>query len=273
MSLIGYDTTGRVTSITGAAPSNGASRPAHRYTYTSAPTTTTDGETRVTQDGVSTPTGYSGKVTFNAALRATSSTDGQGRVSTTEYNGKDQLVRAVDPAGRVSTTVYDYADRTIASYGPAPATCFTGHTPTVACQNTVPTGTTAYDQGLTGLHVDWYNNSTLAQAPVARSLGLGAAATAPLTVDWGAGAPVAGVNADNFSLRATGYLTFPTTGTYNFTLNVDDGARSGSTMCCWPTTGTPAATPCPAPSTSRTSRPAPPGRSRSRWGSTPAAPA
>ena len=33
------------------------------------------------------------------------------------------------------------------------------------------------------------------------------------------------MNAESFSLRATGYLTFPTTGTYNFSLIVDDGAR------------------------------------------------
>ncbi len=52
VSLIGYDTAARVTSITGPEPGAGVARPAHRYTYSSAPAGSTDGETRVTEDGV-----------------------------------------------------------------------------------------------------------------------------------------------------------------------------------------------------------------------------
>ncbi len=73
--------------------------------------------------------------------------------------------------------------------------------------------------------MDWYNTTGLAGAPVARTLGLGPAATAPLRANWSTNAPVTGVNPDNFGFRATGYLTFPTAGTYHFTLNVDNSAR------------------------------------------------
>jgi beta-glucosidase len=42
---------------------------------------------------------------------------------------------------------------------------------------------------------------------------------------WGGGSPAAGVPATNWSARWTGTLTPPTTGTYTFALNSDDGSR------------------------------------------------
>jgi beta-glucosidase len=43
--------------------------------------------------------------------------------------------------------------------------------------------------------------------------------------DWGAGSPASGVNSDNFSVRWTGSLVPPVTGTYTLALTSDDGSR------------------------------------------------
>lgn len=53
------------------------------------------------------------------------------------------------------------------------------------------------------------------------------------TFDWGTGSPQTGINADNFSLHWTTSVTFPTGGTYRFTLRADDRAMlylEGSTQ-------------------------------------------
>jgi len=42
---------------------------------------------------------------------------------------------------------------------------------------------------------------------------------------WGTAAPAAGVTADNFSVRWTGRVQAPVTGTYRFTTVSDDGVR------------------------------------------------
>jgi subtilisin family serine protease len=45
------------------------------------------------------------------------------------------------------------------------------------------------------------------------------------SANWGTAAPVTGVPADNFSLRWTGYLRAPVTGTYSFTTKSDGGIK------------------------------------------------
>ena len=227
-STISYDSNGRVSHVQSPKPSASQPRLGHTYTYQAAPVrdsnggTASDGITLVHVDGLTPASGFDTKVTFNADYRATSTSDALGRTSYTEYNGNDQLLKSTDPAGRVSTTTYDYADRPTAEYGPAPVSCFTGYTPTPACAATVPTSSTAYDEGLQGLHTEWWNNATYSGAPAARTLGLGTSANGATAANWGTGAPVSGINADNFSMRATGYITFANAGNYQFALSGDD---------------------------------------------------
>jgi YVTN family beta-propeller protein len=49
--------------------------------------------------------------------------------------------------------------------------------------------------------------------------------TEAVNFNWGNGQPVVGVAADNFSVRWTGTVTIPASGTYTFRTNSDDGAR------------------------------------------------
>jgi hypothetical protein len=64
----------------------------------------------------------------------------------------------------------------------------------------------------------YYSNPNLAGAPVAyRSTGL-------IDFNWGTGSPLAGMPADNFSVRWTAQVSFEP-GTYRFTTVSDDGVR------------------------------------------------
>lgn len=64
----------------------------------------------------------------------------------------------------------------------------------------------------------YYNNMTLSGSPAVTKT------DSEVDFDWGAGAPVSGVNANNFSVRWTKTQNLPA-GTYNFTVGTDDGVR------------------------------------------------
>jgi hypothetical protein len=49
--------------------------------------------------------------------------------------------------------------------------------------------------------------------------------TEPVDFDWVGGEPAVGFGVDNFSIRWTGSITAPATGTYIFRVWIDDGAR------------------------------------------------
>ena len=222
LTQIDYDSpTGKakVAAITGPSPQLGIARPAHTYRYDPA-----NRQTFTDIAGLSPATGFAGKVTYDDADRALAATDGTGKVTAQTWSPKDQALTSTDPAGRVSTTVYDHADRETDTYGPAPGSCFTGQLPTAACANTVPHKHTDYDQGLNGLAVAWYDNNSLTGAPKVFTTGIGTA-DGSLVRNWGTAAPTAGIPADQYSLRATGEITFPQAGDYTLRLLVDDGIR------------------------------------------------
>ncbi len=65
----------------------------------------------------------------------------------------------------------------------------------------------------------YFNNMTMSGTPVVDQC------ESAINHDWGAGAPVAGVNADGFSATWDGSFTFTSAGTYTFTATADDGIR------------------------------------------------
>ncbi|SER12773.1 RHS repeat-associated core domain-containing protein [Actinokineospora terrae] len=219
---IGYDNTAAVkpvaTSVTSPAPTSGAARPQHSFRY--------DRPNRIAYTdiaGITPAIGFFNKVIYDDADRLLSTTDATGKVSSQTWSVKDQKLTSTDPAGRVSTTVYDAQDRPVDSYGPAPASCFTGQVPTVACASTVPKSHTGYDENINGLAVSWYDNNTLTGAPKVYTTGFNDP-TGKLQQTW-SGVPTTGIPADYFSLRATGDIVFPAAGTYNLRLLADDGIR------------------------------------------------
>src|SRR5690606_23556985 len=128
------------------------------------------------------------------------------------WGAKDQLLLATDSRGFMTTTIYDeFTDLPTDAYGPARANCFgPDRKPLVSCPFEGGHASTGYDEGLQGLSVTYFATNNLSGQPVDFSLGL-VGGTGDLTSrNWAAGSPMAGVPANNFSLRKTGTLTFPT---------------------------------------------------------------
>ncbi|MBD8478727.1 PA14 domain-containing protein [Microbacterium sp. CFBP 8794] len=216
----------RATGVTLPAPDGvtAAERPTRRYSYG-------DGRTTVSVAGLA---GVSQTVTYDAAWRQTASTSAMGVSTSQEWDAAKDLVRRItDATGLVSTKVYDRTDRLVAAYGAAPVGCFgadgrpVDRPVEVAGCGVVPSSTgTVYDGGLNGLQVAYYSNTRkLSGKPDAYALGVGPA-DGTFEKDWGGGSPIAGtVSQDNFSLRATGLITFPQAGTYQLRTSTDDGSR------------------------------------------------
>lgn len=71
----------------------------------------------------------------------------------------------------------------------------------------------------TGLYAEYFNNMTLAGAPVL------ARVDSQVNFDWGLGSPGASVPVDGFSARWTGEIEAPVTGRYILSTASDDGVR------------------------------------------------
>ena len=70
----------------------------------------------------------------------------------------------------------------------------------------------------TGLRGNYFNNVTLSGTPVLTR-------TEAVDFAWNGRSPGPGVSSNAFSARWTGTLTAPSTGTYRFQTNSDDGVR------------------------------------------------
>ncbi|WP_314455390.1 PA14 domain-containing protein, partial [uncultured Microbacterium sp.] len=201
-----------------------AERPSRTYAYL-------DGKTTVSIAGLE---GVSQTVSYDGAWRSTSSTSALGVTSSQQWHpSKDLVLSAIDTAGLTSTRVYDALDRPVEAYAPAPAGCFTSDRRPVrdasvafACGVTPAKSSTVYDEGFHGLQVAYYTKTRkLSGKPEAYALGVGGADGA-FEKDWGGGSPVPGiVSSDEFSLRATGLITFPIAGSYQLRTMSDDGTR------------------------------------------------
>ncbi|WP_198681129.1 PA14 domain-containing protein [Lentzea terrae] len=204
----------------GRAGQPGGGRPAHAYRY--------DPANRQTFMDISWhyPTiGFATKVTYDDADRQLSSTDATGKTTSMTWNSKDQQLTTTDGAGRVSSTIYDHNDRITDQWGPAPASCFAGQQPTAACAGTMPHTRTNYDEGMRGLAVAWWNNTSMTGSVKTHVTGgLGANGVVDAHFD-GTAAPVAGLGGSGYSARLTGEITFPDAGQYTLKVVGDDGVR------------------------------------------------
>ena len=69
-----------------------------------------------------------------------------------------------------------------------------------------------------GLLGEYYDNADFTGARVTRT-------DATVSFDWGTGAPAPGIDPETFSVRWTGQVLAPATGTYSFSTLTDDGVR------------------------------------------------
>lgn len=223
--VVSYGTVGTrkgATSVQAPAPNGqaGAQRPQRGYRYDLP-----NRQTFVDIAGLNPPSGYATKVTFDDADRHLSSTDATGKTTSTTWNSKDQQLTSTDASGRVSSTVYDHNDRPTDQWGPAPESCFNGQQPTAACAATMPHTRTNYDEGLQGLAVAWWNNTSMTgtvKTHVTGGLGTGGAVDAHFD---GTTPPAEGLGGAGYSARLTGEITFPDAGQYTLKVVGDDGVR------------------------------------------------
>lgn len=222
---IGYSGN-KAVSVTLPAPdgTTTANRPSRSYSYG-------NGETSTTDAGL---TGAIQTAKFDGAWRQTSATTAMGVTTSQIWDaGKDLILSKTDANALTSTTVYDRNDRPFESFGPAPAGCFGNDRrpladapTTTACGITPASTKTTYDAGMDGLQVAYYSNTTkLSGKPAAYTLGIDGVTGGAVSKDWGETSPYTGVTADNWSMRLTGTIAFPETGTYRLRTTSDDGVR------------------------------------------------
>ncbi len=130
LSEIAYDSAPipRVASVTLPAPTAGATRPAHSYTYAAAT------ETELDVAGLTQPLGFARKVTFprnSLGGLTVVDTDADGATTTMVHDAGDRPTSVVDAAGRQSSVFYDGdatrahgTGRVTETYGPAQTSCF-----------------------------------------------------------------------------------------------------------------------------------------------------
>ncbi len=156
---------GKATSVTLPAPDGvtSASRPAKTYTYGT-------GTSFVDVPALGLPSGtHATTVTYDAAWRQLTTTSPSGLTASQKWAEPDKVISSTDPQGRKTTTIYNQQDRPTDSYGPAPASCFPDdQQPTDACRPTTAHTSTGYDQDangnpLRGLNATWYDNDRLAE--------------------------------------------------------------------------------------------------------------
>ncbi|ROS51372.1 RHS repeat-associated protein [Frigoribacterium sp. PhB24] len=223
---IAYDDKGRATSVTLPAPDGVTDDTRPQKTYAYGPVTGA-GTATVDVVGLTVPAGaHAMTVTYDDAWRQLTSTSPSGLTSSQVWNGKDMQLSSTDAQGRMSTTIYNAQDRPTDTYGPAPASCFgSDRKPVPSCPVTPAHSLTAYDRGLQGLNAVWYDNNRFAGAPKAYSLGLPGVTDGSIDKDWVMDSPMTGIPADDWSLRMTGLITFPTAGTWTVNTRADDASQ------------------------------------------------
>ncbi|MEK7426262.1 MAG: PA14 domain-containing protein, partial [Actinomycetota bacterium] len=260
--LITYDSEGRVTSVTAPKPSAAATGRQKIWVDYQISGGVTYNETRTRIDGLDN-TGSStdwdrraqfdqtARVTYDyQALDATSSTF---MLTQTGWDSVADRVLWVQANNQVTRNVYSAEGWVTDTYGPANASCFAAGTfmPNGACTNP-PVAHTAntYDGGISGLAGSYWPNATFSGPPTNLATGIGPNYTT-MSNNWNTGGPPEAVNTggaqltDNFSLRLSGSIVFPATGTYTITTTSDDAGQLyiddqlvTTTTCCTPVAGT-----------------------------------
>ena len=214
---IGYNPSGKVTSVKAPAPTAGADRQEVTVEYLS-------GATALHVTGASEPHGFSRKIAYDSLYRTISDTDVANLAATTQWHAdKDLVLSSTGPTGLKSTTIYDDNDRPIDSYGPAPASWFdSNNKPLPAHMSDVPRTQTGYDEGIKGLGVAVYGNTGLVGAPKLHATGMTQTTEPYYAIDL-SNSDV--TPTDGLSIRATGKIKLDQAGTYDFRLFHGGGAR------------------------------------------------
>lgn len=224
MTELNYDTLGRISTVKAPAPTAGASRTSHTFEYLNS-------ATQMHIVGTPEPSGFSKRIEYDNLLRTTKETDVSNQANQTEWDSvKDLQLSTTDTTGLKSTTIYDDEDRLAESYGPAPVAWYgSDRKPLPAQLANVPKTSTAYDEGLVGPAVNWYNvkGQSLFGAPKLITQGIDQTQKAWFGRDFRSNTVgfTQDSGMDGYGFSATGKIRFPSSGTYTIKLWHDDGAR------------------------------------------------
>lgn len=188
------------------------------------------GATQMHVAGATEPNGYSKRVDYDTLLRTIKETDVAGLSAHTEWDSaKDLELSKLDATGLKSTTIYDDDDKPIESYGPAPAAWYgSDRKPTSTYTTQVPKTSTAYDEGMTGLAVNYHDYATgsksLIGVPKRVATNISTTNTTEIARYFGSNPTDLGLTT-NWGFRMTGKLRMAATGNWNFRVYSDNGAR------------------------------------------------
>ena len=240
LTAIAYDAAGRVLSVTAPKPSAAATFRQQVFVDYQIVGGATFNETRLRVlglDDTGSLTDWDRKVEFDSTARTTREYQALNATSTqtviSEYgwdtnSASDRLLWS-KASNQITRNVYSDEGWVTDSYGPANAACFDAVTklPNGACTApAVPHTSTVHDGGLNGLSVTVWPSNNFSGTPSNMATGL--TGSAALSYSWATGGPAEAVTTagaqltDNFSLRMTGSIVFPATGTFTFTGAPDD---------------------------------------------------
>ncbi|HSC66353.1 MAG TPA: DUF6701 domain-containing protein [Cellvibrio sp.] len=117
-------------------------------------------------------------------------------------------------------TAPNYSTVNVSNGGAVYGTCQPNSTPANACSSSPPAPVNCSNGLSSGITGSYYNNRLLTEPATATRL------DAPIDFAWGSGVPgPAGVGADGFSTRWSGYIRVTQSGAYRFQTVSDDGVR------------------------------------------------
>ncbi|MEZ5382765.1 MAG: PA14 domain-containing protein [Microthrixaceae bacterium] len=217
-------TGGKLTGITAPEPTSGAARPARTYTYGS-------GYAEASQAGMSPPTGWVSRVTYDSSGRQLSQTGPDGLAATTDYDLLGRVSADVGADSMKTTYEYDDQGRPTGSWGPAPKTWWSGSgtAPIAAKQPLTPHPTNAYDEGMLGVAATWWGTATTGGQTQSTTGFPGVSGGAMNTTFATMPTSTPTISQSNFTVSFSGRLKFPTAGTWQLrvtrdgTANVDVG--------------------------------------------------
>ncbi len=221
-----YDQLGRASTIKAPAPTEGAARMSHSFDYLI-------GATQMHVIGTTEPHGFSKKIEYDSLLRTTRETDVSNLSTMQEWDSvKDLQLSNTNASGLKSTTIYDDDDKPVENYGPAPAAWYGPdrrplQSPT-DYRSQVPKTTTGYDEGMTGLAVNYHSygvgSKSLIGAPKRVGTNISTTNTSEISRYFGANPTDLGLTT-NWGFSMTGKMRLPTTGNWSFRVFSDNGAR------------------------------------------------
>ncbi len=244
-----YDNLGRVTDVKQPAATSGASRIEHTIEYLPSAKPYVDengspipgyaGMTKLHVVGATEPNGYMQRVKYDNLFRTIENTNNAGLSTVTEWDAnKDMIYSTTDATGLKSTTVYNDDDRPISSYGPAPKSWFTSGTPNNQVPlsmyaGQVPRADAAYDEGIVGPAVGWFDYTKLAGnadgaltgAPKLHATGINTSTPGVLSNTFTSPPITASSGAQGIGFSAAGELRLPN-GTYTISADTSDGIRA-----------------------------------------------